>query len=424
MSFKTNELIDLFPDAYAASDPESLLYKVLDSIASELMTADEAVKWLLKSHWVNYAEGKALDGLAAMYGVTRRQLRDGTLEPDSAFRLRLKSVVDLFVGGGTVEAIKGAVRSALGLPYNLDRLNLSISYPDLQKDLENLVRVVEFSPTVDSILGTVTNHEIDRSTELMLAVDAESVQETMPQILWKFTQGSGRNISVTRTDINQGVRSQDSLVIPADATLVLSVESDNSFSAVLNGREVADQFTNLDGSRPARLPPIPRARSEWKFRAQSGLYDLTQFDMEETFDLPQFSVEFLWIRYQPLTFEVYVPYFFEEVVQAIEKRYNYPRKLLEFQGLPREFIQTVVNQTKAAGVLGSVQFSLNWFETHDQTDSLRLAGHHTVRENLDAQDSFDLGSFNRIVEPHGMEEVFIIGGVFDVSTFDTNYGFQ
>jgi hypothetical protein len=423
MSFKTNELIDLFPDAYAASDPESLLYKVLDAIASELMTADEAVKWLLKSHWVTYAEGKALDGLATMYGVTRRQLRDGTLEPDSAFRLRLKSVVDLFVGGGTVEAIKGTVRSALGLPYNLDRLNLSMSYPDLQRDLENLVRVVEFSPTVDSIVGTVMS-EVDRATELTLAVDAESVQETMPQILWTFTQGSGRNISVARTDINQGVRSQESLLIPPGSTLVLSVEADNSFSAVLNGQEIADQFTNLDGTRPARLPSIPRARSEWKFRAQSGLYDLTMFDLEETFDLPQFSVEFLWIRYQPLTFEVYVPYFFEEVVQALEKRYNYPRRLLEFQGLPREFIQTVVNQTKAAGVRGSVQFSLNWFETHDHTDLLRLAGQHTVREKLDARDSFDLGSFNRIVEPHRMEEVFIIGGVFDVSTFDTNYGFQ
>ncbi|MEB3295795.1 MAG: hypothetical protein VKJ24_21805 [Synechococcales bacterium] len=423
MSFKTNELIDLFPDAYAASDPESLLYKVLDAIAAELMTADEAVKWLLKSHWVNYAEGKALDGLAALYGVTRRQLRDGTLEPDSAFRLRLKSVVDLFVGGGTVEAIKGAVRSALGLPYNLDRLNLSDTFKDLRDDLDNLVRVVEFSPTVDSIIGNVTQ-EVDRATQLMLEVNAESVQETKPQILWKFTQGSGRNLSLTRLDSNQGVRSQESLIIPSNSTLVLSIETDNSFSAVLNGQEIADQFTNLDGSRPARLPTIPRARSQWQFRAQSGLYDLTQFDLEESFDLPQFTVEFLWIRYQPLTFEVYVPYFFEEVVQALEKRYNYPRRLLEFQGLPRELIQTVVNQTKAAGVQGSVQFSLNWFETHDQADGLRMVGQHRTSENLNARDSFDIGSFNRIVEPHAMGETFIIGAVFDVSTFDTNYGFQ
>ncbi|MDP9409659.1 MAG: hypothetical protein M3P70_04010, partial [Actinomycetota bacterium] len=92
MSYKTKALLDALPDAYAIDDAESLLYKLLDAFGAELMVADEKVKRLLKSHWVNYADGPALDGLAAVYGVRRRTLRDGlTRESDDAFRTRLKA---------------------------------------------------------------------------------------------------------------------------------------------------------------------------------------------------------------------------------------------------------------------------------------------------------------------------------------------
>ena len=119
MSYKTDRLARLFPDVYSARETEALLYKLLDAIAAELMAADEAVKQLLKSHWVDYAAGTALDGLAAIYGISRRSL-PGALpaelrpEPDELFRQRLKSLVSQFTGGGTLEAIKGAVRSAYG----------------------------------------------------------------------------------------------------------------------------------------------------------------------------------------------------------------------------------------------------------------------------------------------------------------------
>ncbi len=71
MSYKTDRLTDLFPEAYAVGDRESLLYKLLDAVGAEFMAADEAIKRLLKSHWVDYAEGAGLDGLAATFGVTR-----------------------------------------------------------------------------------------------------------------------------------------------------------------------------------------------------------------------------------------------------------------------------------------------------------------------------------------------------------------
>src|SRR5260370_28128127 len=99
MSYKTDRLVDLLPDAYAAAERESLLHQLLDVVGAELMVADAAVKRLLKSHWVDYATGAALDGLGAIYGVARRSLRDGSLETAAAFRQRLRSVVLLFTGG-------------------------------------------------------------------------------------------------------------------------------------------------------------------------------------------------------------------------------------------------------------------------------------------------------------------------------------
>ncbi len=86
MSYKTDRLIDLFPDVYAARDREALLYKLLDAAGAELMAADQSIKALLKSHWVNYASGAGLDGLGAIFGVPPPVNR-GTID----FRRRRKA---------------------------------------------------------------------------------------------------------------------------------------------------------------------------------------------------------------------------------------------------------------------------------------------------------------------------------------------
>jgi hypothetical protein len=157
MSYKTDRLTKLIPDAYGAKDSASLLYQILDSVGAELMDADAAIKNLLKSHWVDYASGTGLDGLGAIFGVARRQLVDGTPEPDNAFRLRLKSVVPLFTGGGTRRAVLGAVRSALGFPFDLGQLNIPAQFAALQQDLENLVNLVEFSPKPERLVTEITD---------------------------------------------------------------------------------------------------------------------------------------------------------------------------------------------------------------------------------------------------------------------------
>src|SRR5207247_538734 len=109
---------------YAAREEGSLLARLLAAAGASLQDGDGALSRLLRSHWIDYAEGGGLDGLAGIFGVERRRLREGELEGDEAFRRRLKSVVRLYTGGGTVQALKGAVQAGSGLARDLRGLAL------------------------------------------------------------------------------------------------------------------------------------------------------------------------------------------------------------------------------------------------------------------------------------------------------------
>ena len=424
MSYKTEELARLFPDAYATDDAESLLYKLLDTAGAELMVADEKLKALLKSHWVDYASGPALDGLGAIFGVERRELQTGGLEDDDQFRLRLKAVVPLFTGGGTVKAVLGAVRSALGLPFDLDQLNLPPAQAALREDIEKLVILTEFSPASERLVDNAIS-EVGGASEMLMVVELPTVREVSPRIEWTFLTGGGRLLSLERLDTGTGVKSDEALVVPRSGILVLSADEHGRLIATIGADDVSELFTNLDGTTPALLPEVPPQRSEWRFRAQSGLYSIGAFDGDDTYDLPSYQVEMSLTRYEPLTFDVYVPYFLHNSVNALKERHDYSGELFVFQGLPQERIQDVVDQTRAAGVRGNVIFTLDFYETHDHREErYATLAVHRASENLAAADALTLGSINRNAEAQDMGETFVIGGVWDVGTFDENFGLQ
>jgi hypothetical protein len=422
VSYKTDRLVDLFPDVYAAADTESLLYKLLDAVGLQFMDADAVIKQLLKSHWINYAAGPALDGLGSIYGVTRRELRTGELESDEAFRLRLKSVVQYFTGGGTPRAVLGAVRSALGLPFDLAALNLPDQFSALRDDIAKLITLVEFSPDTDRTRFDISI-EVDAATELLLSIDNASTKEELPRIEWTFTSGAGRALSLERVDLGRGVTAAETLVVAPGSTLVLAVSAGGTLTALVDGREVGALFTNRDGTLPATLPSVPTGSSQWRFRARGGLFDISTFDEGDSFDLPQFAVEMSWTRYQPLTFEVHIPYFLDEAVNALANQRGYTGDLFVFKGLPLERIQDVVNQTKAAGVSGSVQFSLNLYEKHDQAESHTRQASYRLVEEANASENFVVGSVNRLPEVHNVRDSLTLGAIFDISPFDGNHGF-
>ena len=428
MSYKTDRLVDLFPDAYAAHERESLLFKLLDALGAELATTDERIKRLLKSHWVRYAEGKALDGLGAIFGVTRRTVRRVTgdveaLQPESddAFRRRLQATVPLFTGGGTRAAILGAVRSALGLPFNLVQLRLPAGFEALMGDIEGLVTLTEFSPHGERVLESTIN-EVDNASELILSVTAPTVAASKGRIEWTFGPGSGRRLTLERLDSHEGIKSLDTFLMPAGKMLVFT-DDGGRLNALLDGVDVSGQFVNLDGTSPARLPPVPATPSQWKFRARGGLFGVSSFG-GDTFDPPRFHVSLSHLLFEPLTFDVEVPYFLQQAVEELKRRYGYEGELFVFEGIPLEKIQEVVDQTRAAGVRGTVRFALNLFENHMHDDrSFKLAADYRATEDAAAQESLLVANITQQNELHTMGERFTIAGVFDVSPFNGPFGF-
>lgn len=427
MSLKTDRLTQLFPEAYAAREPGSLLYRLLDAIGAELEKVDDATKALLKSHWINYASGAALDGLGAIYGVSRRLLRNGSLESDGAFRLRLKSVVPLFTGGGTRPAVVGAVRSALGLPFDLADLKLGPQYAQLLAEIDALVRFNEFSPKPEEVsdnrVAQVTVGPGLDANELTLVVDVPMVFEEVPRIIWTITASSARFLTVQLKGTNLGVASKGTLFLPAGSQLILSTkDAAGTLSAAVGATDVTNQFTALDGTSPARLPNIPLGRSEWVFRARSG-FDTAVFETD-TFDLPSYRVQLQWQRRQPLSFDIIVPYFLKQTVQALATRYGYKGDILVYEGIPLDKLQDVVNDTQAAGVRGSVQFSLQLYDDLAPRDTpVQIQGVHAVKEDTRPAESLTVGSLETAVDKQDLKEKFGIGGVFDVGAFDGAYVF-
>jgi len=451
VSFKTDRLVALFPEVYAAREGDALLHRILDAFGAELVHADTAVKNLLKSHWIDYAKAGGLDGLGALLGVSRRLLPNGTPEGDDTFRPLVRATVSSFIGGGTVESVKGAVRAALGLPYDLDLLKKQLAGPggkvsqgilDLVAGLAALVQIEEFSPKSEVVLGNASPAVTGSTTAL--DVNFATIQPVPPRIEWRFTQGGGRHLSLVREDTGTGIISIGEVEVPQDGTLVLAGEGAANFSASIGTTDVTSWFVAADGGSPPALPDVPAGGSKWIFTAaRAGEFDHSTFDRNETFDAAAFSVRMEWTRYQPLVFDVVVPYFVSAAVTRILAGTGYESRFKVFQGLSLDAIQKVVDASRAAGVRGMVQYSLSLpgesadktpWEDHGALDDgnekgtkdagLWKFGVDRRGEVHDASESLNVGAFDSALEMHNAVEHFALGGVFNYSVFDGSFGFQ
>ena len=446
MSFKTDRLAALFPDAYASREGASLLRGVLDALGLELMRGDAAVKDLLKSHWIDYATRGGLDGLGALLGVQRRLLPDGTPEGDDTFRPLLKSTVPSFIGGGTVEAVKGAVRAALGLPYDLALFRqqlvggagpASVAGPAglaitaLIDGLAGLVQIEEFAPKLEVVLGTAA--PAVGGSSVTLDLDFPTIDPQPPRIEWAFPQGGGRLLSLVQQASGAGLRSRGNFEVPPGATLLLAGATPASFSASIGSADVTAQFVAADGVSAPALPKVPSGPSKWIFSAGRGAaFDASAFDQNQVLDAAGFTVRMQWLRLQPLVFDVVVPYFVDAAVQRLLAGTGFEKRFTLFKGLSLDAIQRVVDSRRAAGVRGMVQYAVRlpgesterkpWddqaaTDTFSATLDGRLLDAHEVDEAL------NVGALDSETEVHDTTERFVIGGVFNVAVFDGAFGF-
>jgi hypothetical protein len=130
-----------------------------------------------------------------------------------------------------------------------------------------------------------------------------------------------------------------------------------------------------------------------------------------------------WRSFTPLTFDVIVPYFLKQAIDNLKALHGSTGDIFVFEGLDYNTIQQVVDQTRAAGVRGTVQFSLTHVERHDQRESLHIHGDLRHTEDADQRDDLTTASGARLVELHDVAERLSLGAVFDVSHFDGSFGF-
>lgn len=439
MSFKTDRLVALFPDAYAARERSSLLHAVLDSVGDELVRGDAAIKDLLKSHWIDYAKGGGLDGLAALLGVTRRLLPDGTPEGDDTFRPLVISTVSSFIGGGTVEAVKGAVRAALGLPYDLALFERQLeargatktSMTTLIDGLANLVKIDEFAPKLEVMLGTAT--PTSAGSTVTLDLDFATVEPVPPRIEWSFTNGGGRQLSLVRQDTGAGVKADAAFEVPHGKMLVLSGSTAADFTASIDSTDVSSRFKAIDGVSPPALPLVPSGASKWVFTAAGGaVFGDSAFDANEMYDGAAFSVGMQWRRLQPLVFDVIVPFFVDAAVRQLVDGTGYENRFKLFKGLSLDAMQKVVDGSRAAGVRGMVQYAIALpaesaerqpWEDQDAVEQFTGALQQSTSELHDASESLTSGALDSESERHDASEQFVIGGVYNIAVFDGAFGF-
>jgi hypothetical protein len=429
-----------FPEVYASREPNSLLQRLLLAAGREFGQVEEDLIALLTSHWVDFATDGSLDRLASCLALSRRTVVETKdLEDDSIFRVRLKDAIPYFTGGGTVKAVAGAMRWALGLPHNLERFQEEVirtkTCPDIQlpgliQDLKDLIRIEEFPPCAESAEAMSKEMDEGRCAASVVLSRGPSIRSAYPRIEWTVLRGACHGLKI-RFGNARTIQFRDDFIVQAGkGPMILWPQGEDHPVRIEYPQGVRPSDDPIVGPVPV-LPAIPTERSEWTFSASGGGFDYARFDGLDSFDFPEFRVNITWVRYPPLSFNVIIPHLIEDALKAIKKKRDFKENLQVFAGRSWNDFQGVLDQVRAAGVRGMVHFSLAFEEDHEVKDSsdgdphLFLLLDHSREEATEVDDSaLNLEGVLVWEEEQDMGEGLVLDGVFDVSPYDGIHVFQ
>ncbi len=291
------------PRFYRSWDEDSLISVLIHGISTELDLAEDKLMDVMKTKWVDVADGENLDNLASLLGMERFDDED-----DANFRTRIHRAVDEYKGGGTVSAILDSVTKLI------------------RDEGQGSVKVVENPPAPGRQKLTV------RASDTW-QISSQSIEDAKPRIT--ITVKEGGEVSqpeITNIDTGESVTYDGKL--GSNQTLILE-----KGAATLDGEKLPDEKS------PGEIPTLTRWISKWKYSESLGkmvgVFDEAKFD-EQTFavGIPPVEIEFEWKRLQPSTFKVIIDH-----------------DTLESSDVSQEYLQKVVNSMKAAGTTGIVAVS-------------------------------------------------------------------
>jgi hypothetical protein len=292
----TQRIVDRLPEFYKTREKNSLLLQFIDGFGKSLGETERDVYRVMREHWVDTARGSGLDQLGSIFATARQ-----TGEEDEPYRRRIKRSLQEYKGGGTVEAIRLALRSLLA-------------------PLGEHVQVLEFPPTPTTLDLQVSSGDTWKTASLGIASVVPSISITIESVEAEVKDPEILNRTTSQSIGLEGVlKSGQNLVI-------------DSGQAKLDGRDATDRLTSKT------IPSIPRHESEWQYteflHGRIGVFDKGSFD-EAYFatPLPKVRIRFDWTALKASTVEVRIP-----------------RRVLERTGIRESEILRTLNAIKAAGV--------------------------------------------------------------------------
>ena len=299
---RVERISDRLPRFYKHWKSDSLIFTLLQAVGKQLDDADLRIIDLIKTRWVDTAEGDALEKLGTLVGAKRL-----SEENDRRFRQRLKRAVNEYKGGGTVSAILESTRDVV----------FSAESGDIQ---------------------IVENPRVETSAEFMVKagdswmLGSNSITDEQPVSLSLTVEGEGsvENPQITNMATGELIALKGQLKNGEELTI-------KDGKADIDGKEVTENVS------PLKVPRLLRKESNWRYSEaileRIAVFDTAKFD-EHTFavDVPTVTIRFDWLRSQPATFHV------EIKSEALSK-----------SNVTESYVESVLNSMKASGVKAKIE---------------------------------------------------------------------
>jgi hypothetical protein len=301
MAVRAEKIASRFPHFYVSWDKSSTVSSFTSSVGKSMDETEKEYVSIMRSHWVDTANGEDLGRLGALFSIER-----GKGEQDADYRGRLKTAIISYKGGGTLSSIRMMARIVLGLPQD---------YPVEIRENPQVAMKKTWKVRANSDWKVDPRSIVDAEPEITIALETRDVKISDP--------------TITNLDTGEAIMFKGTLSYGE----VLKIGMGH---ATVNG---VDQTQRLSLTK---VPSMPRRKTRWQYTesigANLGVFDRAQFDKSVfTVDITA-SVTFEWSAFQPAAFEVLVP-----------------KALLDKSGIKAAYIQRLIDSVKACGVRGEVK---------------------------------------------------------------------
>ncbi len=297
---RRERISERLPHFYKYWKTETSIFGFTDAMGTHLDESEKDQLSIMRTHWVDTANGVDLENLGSIYNIKKR---DSESDPD--YKNRLKTAIMSYKGGGTKSAIKMLVRMVLKLPQD---------YP---------IRIEE-----NPIVNLKKTWKVSAGKEWV--INPRNIEDTVPDITLKVTTENAKVTDVTLTNLTTA----ESISFKGDMVYRDMLKISHG-QAKLNGKDATARLSTTT------VPTLVRRKSKWQYKeyvgGNLGIFDNMQFD-NSVFAINIISeATFEWTARQPASFIL-----------------ELPNELLTRSGITVEYIQHLVNLVKAAGVKAEV----------------------------------------------------------------------